>query len=294
MPSQCRCILLRNMFISLITGLSHCWNACYEAGSDKPLKNASLDKHNVTRNQTQFSYVTDFPWTSVIFEGNTRAAKVTCNVKHLLKADSKPWLSKVVLISENCLQKLQWSSQPSVLSSCHRNSERCTAMLTCWKPVRFQRRPSACKTCSVFAVSSKAYFYILKWFLCVCLCVACNSICLKQAQKKRGLKHKAGKMPLSTPTLLAPKGKLLNSVVITRRRSYFRTWYFLYLKIKEIYKLLYPDSIQFLFPLSWLCLFCCSYAYTSSSFSFHFVTIFSGSLELYLLLKYSENNLFWE
>lgn len=103
---QCRCTLLRNMFIPLITTLSYCWNACYEAGSDKPLKNTSLDKHNVTRNQTQFSFMTDFPLTSVIFEGNTRVAKVTCNVKYLLKADSKTWLSKIVLISENCFQNL--------------------------------------------------------------------------------------------------------------------------------------------------------------------------------------------
>lgn len=86
---------------------------------------------------------------------------------------------------------------------------------------------------SVFVVSNKAYFYFLKCFLCVCPCVACNSICLKWAQKKRGLKHKAGMMPLSTPTLFIPKGKLLHSVVIARKRSYFRTWYFLYLKIKR-------------------------------------------------------------
>lgn len=163
-------------------------------------------------------------------------------------------------------------------------------MLTCWKPVRFQRRPSACKTCSVFAVSSKAYFYFLKWFLFVCPCVACNSTCLNQAQKKRGLKHKVGKMPLSTPTLFAPKGKFLNSVVIARKRSYFRTWYFLYLKIKRFISFYILISSSFCSLSPWLCLCCCSYAYTSSSFSFHFVTIFSGALELYLLLKYSENN----
>lgn len=78
MPSQCRCIVLRSMFIPLITALPHCWNACYEAGSDKPMKNTSLDKHNMTRNQTQFSFMTDFPLAAGIFKGSTRVAEVTC------------------------------------------------------------------------------------------------------------------------------------------------------------------------------------------------------------------------
>lgn len=78
MPSQCKCTVLRSVFIPLTTALSHCWNSCYEAGSDKPLKNTSLGKQNVTRNQTQLSFTTDFPLTYVIFEGNIRVAKVTC------------------------------------------------------------------------------------------------------------------------------------------------------------------------------------------------------------------------
>lgn len=52
--------------------------------------------------------MTDFPSTSIItLKEISEWLKLLANLKQLLKVDSKTYLSKTVLISENCNQKLQ-------------------------------------------------------------------------------------------------------------------------------------------------------------------------------------------
>lgn len=75
MPVQMYCT--QEYVYPLITTLPH-WNACCEVGSHKIREKLSLNKHNVIRNQSQFSIMTDFPSAFIIFEVDIRVAKVTC------------------------------------------------------------------------------------------------------------------------------------------------------------------------------------------------------------------------